>query len=228
MDTWWSWLGRPNNLPLCFSQPWCVAVSKLTPRTSLPSISWGSIHTATSGSAADYAGKSQTPLTETALQAHADSQPPPAPLHKHTYPCNLPHLDIWEQSYLLFADYRSSPLRVPAVGKRGQRRRRMNKYQRAMGNTATRHWKPPLQHSKMTAVHCTRAGGCLHALLLCVLKRLIPIRHEHGLMINMPGRHHLPEGSPTPPALTYPEIYWFDMTGLTVQVTFLHMIILPL
>lgn len=36
----------------------------------------------------------------------------------------------------------------------------------------------------------------------------------------------LRDAASTHPALTHPQIYWFDMTGLMIQVTFLHMITL--
>lgn len=51
------------------------------------------------------------------VKAHPESQPPPAPVHKQRYPCNLPHLDIWEQFRFPFVGHPSSSLQVPSVRK---------------------------------------------------------------------------------------------------------------
>lgn len=164
--------------------------------SSLPSIlSWVSTHTALGGSGTNCVGMSRPPShTQSSrhwVKAHTDPQPPP---HKHRHPCNLPQMDTGGQSLLPWTDYLSSPLQAPAEGK-GDAQRKSRWVPESNGWCwAASHWKSPLQHSKTTAGHCTNAGSGLHALFLCVLKRLIiPIHLECGLLISVLGKSRLPE-----------------------------------
>lgn len=147
------------------------------------------------------------------VKAHTDAQSLLAPPHKHRRPCNLPQMDTWGQSHLLCADYLSSPLQAPDGGKRDAQRKSKWVPESNGWCCAASHWKPPLQHSKKTAGHCTNAGTCPHALFLRMLKMPIPIPLECDLVINVPGRRHLPERRSlntssfnTPPDL----LVWYD------------------
>lgn len=165
-------------------------------------------------------GKSQTPLVESVLQelvkAHTDAQHRP----RNTGTCHLHRWDIREQSLLLSADYLSSPLRVPAGGRREVHRRKVNEPEIHRYGCASSLWKP--LHGKVTA------ALCLPAPLVCVRRRLIP--HAVHVPDDQRARQASPpqEESQHPQSLRTPWIYWFDVTSLTVQVTFLHMVTLLL
>lgn len=174
-------------------------------------------------------GEEQTTLTE--LQALGKGshrpQPLPAPPHKHRHPSNPPQKDSWGQSHLPWADYLSSPLEAPAGGKRDAQR----KSRWVPGSNgwccAASHWRPLLQHSKTTAGHCTSVVAApMHCCFVCWRCQFPYTWNVACWSMCLAGVIILRDAALTHPALTYPQIYWFDMTGLTIQVTFLHMTVL--
>lgn len=158
------------------------------------------------------------------VKAHPESQPPPAPVHKQRYPCNLPHLDIWEQFRFPFVGHPSSSLQVPSVRKWKVGEEDTGKKQMSIiENRVTLHCQSlettsAIEQVKRHALHLL----CLcHWLLLFILRRLTPHVPPCSRMTSAKCAESS-KRSLTLIALTCPGICCFDMTGLTVEVTFLH------
>lgn len=184
----------------------------------LPSIlSWVRSHAALGGSGTDCVGRSRSPSQSQSsrhqVKALTDPQPLPAPPHKHSQPYNLPQMDIWGQVHHPSSDYLSSALEAPAGGKRGctEEKQMSTRDQWVRLCCQSLETTSAAQKHNCSALH--QRWQLPHALFPCVLKRLIPIHLGCGLLVNVPGRHHLPERhSLNTPSFNIPRdlLVWYD------------------
>lgn len=196
--------------------------------TCLPSIvSWVRAHAALGGSGTNCVGKSRPPSQRQSsrhwVKAHSD---PHHSQHLHTNTDNFVTYFRWTpEDNLIFhvLTVCLRPYRLQLGGK-GVAQRKSRWVPESNGwCCAVGHWKPPLQHSKTTAGHCTNTGSCpQYTIYLCAEEAG---SHTPGMCPADQCSWQISSSwdtALTHPAVTYPKICRFDKIGLTIQVTILH------